>query len=84
VALPEQPIRISGCGKFPFVARFSPRLEVIDSSGVVVAREGDGLRKTRRSVRLNELHVCPHHYFDVRGSERLFRWVGNDPGSAGR
>lgn len=119
VALPEQPIGISGCGEFPFVAkdqrltgaiddprvtwfagatdrgarikwppgyvaRFSPRLEVIDPSGVVVAREGDGLRKTRRSVKMNELHVCPHHYFDVRGSTRMLRWVGNDPGSAGR
>ena len=65
-----------------YVARFRPRLEVVDPSGKVVAREGDRLRTTRYHVLLNDLHVCPSRDFHVRGSPRMLRWIGNDPGSS--
>lgn len=62
-----------------YVARFRPGLEVVDPSGAIVAREGDRLRTTPHHVMLNDLHVCPHRRFDVRGSARMLRWIGNDP-----
>jgi hypothetical protein len=67
-----------------YTARFRPKLEVVDPSGVVVAREGDRLRATRYHVLLNDLHVCPIRYFDVRGSSRMLRWIGNDGGGTGQ
>jgi len=53
----------------------------VDPSGKVVAREGDRLRLARWGVKMNELYVCPHRFLDVRGSRRMLRWVGSQPGS---
>lgn len=65
-----------------YSARFRPKLEVVDPSGSVVARAGDRLRRVGYSVKLNDLFVCPHRHFDVTGSGRMLRWLGNDPGSS--
>jgi hypothetical protein len=61
-----------------YVARFRPDLEVLDPTGSVVAREGDGF-KGRYDFSFNDLGICmagrPAH---VYGTDRMWRWNGND------